>query len=65
MIQTLEENSDFSWGRVFGILTKLAILGALIYAGKCTYNAIAKDTPKLSSHLGPERITNMIRSVDR
>ncbi|MBQ7413163.1 MAG: hypothetical protein IJV07_02685 [Alphaproteobacteria bacterium] len=65
MIQTLEENSDFSWRRVFGMLTKLAILGALIYAGKYTYNTIAKDTPEFGSRLGPGRITNMTHSVDR
>ena len=65
MIQTLQDNSDFSFGRVFGLLTKLAILGALIYTGKCTYNTIAKDTLKFGSHLGPERITNMTRSVGR
>ena len=63
MIQTLNDNSDFSFSRCLGILMKLVILGALLYGGKQIYNTIAKDTPKLGHNIGPARIQKINNSL--
>ena len=67
MIDTLRKNSqpEFSFTRCCGMLMKLAILCAILYAGKGTYDTLTKDTDTFTKNIGTERINRISNSLGR
>ncbi|MBE6446620.1 MAG: hypothetical protein E7021_04380 [Alphaproteobacteria bacterium] len=67
MIDTLRKNSqpEFSFTRCCGMLMKLAILGAILYAGKGTYDTLTKDTDTFTKNIGTEKINRISNSLGR
>lgn len=67
MIDTLRKNSQpkFSFTRCCGMLMKLAILGAVLYAGKGAYDTLTKDTDTFTKNIGAERINRISNSLGR
>lgn len=67
MIDTLRKNSqpEFSFTRCCCVLMKFAILGAMLYAGKATYDSLTKDTDNFAKNIGAERINRISNSLGR
>ncbi len=67
MIDTLRKNAqpEFSFARCCGILMKFAILGAMLYAGKETYDTLTKDTDSFGKNINTQRINRISNSLDR
>ena len=67
MIDTLRKNAqpEFSFARCCSILMKFAILGAMLYAGKCAYDSLTKDTDTFTKNIGAERINRISNSLGR